>query len=77
MRRRRPHQRRRARTPSSPGWTRRSAITSPRRGIGKPVEIQALWYNALRFTESLAHRFGDAEGERLVAGIAPNALGEL
>jgi predicted glycogen debranching enzyme len=38
---------------------------------GKPVEIQALWYNALRFTESLAHSFGDGEVERLIAGIAP------
>jgi predicted glycogen debranching enzyme len=26
---------------------------------GKPVEIQALWYNALKFTARLAHDFGD------------------
>ncbi|MGD1073477.1 MAG: amylo-alpha-1,6-glucosidase [Bryobacteraceae bacterium] len=44
-------------------------VATPRHG--KPVEIQALWYNALRFTESLAHRFGDGEVERLIAGIAP------
>jgi predicted glycogen debranching enzyme len=27
--------------------------------MGKPVEIQALWYNALRIVEDLAGRFGD------------------
>jgi len=27
---------------------------------GKPVEIQALWYNALRFLHRLAHEFGDS-----------------
>ena len=31
-------------------------VVTPRRG--KPVEIQALWYNALRVTEDLAERFG-------------------
>jgi len=25
---------------------------------GKPVEIQALWYNALRIAQSFAQRFG-------------------
>ncbi len=47
-------------------------VATPRNG--KPVEIQALWYNALRFTESLALRFGDAEVERLIARIAPKTL---
>jgi predicted glycogen debranching enzyme len=28
---------------------------------GKPVEIQALWFNALRVMEDLASRFGDAD----------------
>jgi predicted glycogen debranching enzyme len=32
-------------------------VVTPR--YGKPVEIQALWYNALRTMEDLAHRFGD------------------
>ena len=32
---------------------------------GKPVEIQALWYNALRFTGKLAHDFGDRERRRI------------
>jgi predicted glycogen debranching enzyme len=44
-------------------------VATPRNG--KPVEIQALWYNALRFTEWLAHRFEDVAMERLIAGIAP------
>jgi glycogen debranching enzyme len=36
-------------------------VVTPRRG--KPVEIQALWYNALCIMENLAARFGD-EGEQ-------------
>ena len=32
-------------------------VVTPR--SGKPVEIQALWYNALRIMEDLAARFGD------------------
>jgi len=36
-------------------------VVTPRRG--KPVEIQALWYNALCIMEDLARRFGD-EGAR-------------
>src|SRR5215467_13559319 len=32
-------------------------VVTPRRG--KPVEIQALWYNALRIMEDLAQKFGD------------------
>jgi predicted glycogen debranching enzyme len=40
-------------------------VATPRNG--KPVEIQALWYNALRFTASLAEQFNDpAHGQRLV-----------
>ncbi|MCS6805654.1 MAG: amylo-alpha-1,6-glucosidase [Acidobacteriota bacterium] len=34
-------------------------VVTPRHG--KPVEIQALWYNALRMMEHLAHEFGDIE----------------
>jgi predicted glycogen debranching enzyme len=38
-------------------------VVTPRRG--KPVEIQALWYNALCIMEDLAFRFGDeAAGKR-------------
>jgi predicted glycogen debranching enzyme len=35
-------------------------VVTPRRG--KPVEIQALWYNALRIMEDLARAFGDETG---------------
>jgi predicted glycogen debranching enzyme len=39
-------------------------VATPRHG--KPVEIQALWYNALKFTGTLASRFGDrTEAQRL------------
>ena len=34
-------------------------VVTPR--IGKPVEIQALWYNALRIMSDLAASFGDTE----------------
>ncbi len=34
-------------------------VVTPRRGL--PVEIQALWYNALRVMEDLAEKFGDTE----------------
>lgn len=36
-------------------------VVTPRRG--KPVEIQALWYNAICIMEDLAHRFGDEAGQ--------------
>jgi len=36
-------------------------VVTPR--IGKPVEINALWYNALRTMERLAHRLGDAPAQ--------------
>jgi predicted glycogen debranching enzyme len=37
-------------------------VVTPRRG--KPVEIQALWYNALRIMEDLARTFGDEAGQK-------------
>jgi predicted glycogen debranching enzyme len=37
-------------------------VITPRRG--KPVEIQALWYNALRVMEELARRFQDEANEK-------------
>jgi predicted glycogen debranching enzyme len=41
-------------------------VITPR--IGKPVEIQALWYNALRIMSDLADRFGhDRDRERFEA----------
>ena len=43
-------------------------VVTPRRG--KPVEIQALWYNALCIMEDLAARFGDELGRRRYATYA-------
>ncbi|MCI0485431.1 MAG: amylo-alpha-1,6-glucosidase [Blastocatellia bacterium] len=43
-------------------------VVTPRHG--KAVEIQALWYNALRVMERLAQRFGDEEGEKRFADMA-------
>ncbi|MFY9559857.1 MAG: amylo-alpha-1,6-glucosidase [Terriglobales bacterium] len=37
-------------------------VVTPRRG--KPVEIQALWYNALRIMEDLAGRLGDEASQK-------------
>ncbi len=62
--------RRRPRAISSRGWMRRSSgwVVTPRRG--KPVEIQALWYNALKhmaaWGEELGaeHRSYDAHAKR-------------
>jgi predicted glycogen debranching enzyme len=46
-------------------------VVTPR--VGKPVEIQALWYNALRIMEDLARRFADPSSEALFAGLAAEA----
>lgn len=46
-------------------------VATPRHG--KPVEIQALWYNALRVTEDLARRFDDPEQTRLSGRMADRA----
>ncbi len=40
---------------------------------GKPIEIQGLWYNALRFMQSLAREFGDAHGQVFYEGLASKA----
>ena len=37
-------------------------VVTPR--YGKPVEIQALWYNALRVMEGLAHSFEQSAESR-------------
>jgi predicted glycogen debranching enzyme len=37
-------------------------VVTPRRG--KPVEIQALWFNALRIMEEFARQFGDEAGQK-------------
>ena len=43
-------------------------VVTPR--SGKPVEVQALWYNALRTMEGLATRFGDDERRKKYSGLA-------
>ncbi len=40
---------------------------------GKPVEVNALWYNALRTGQFLAEKFSDAEAARELAAIARKA----
>jgi predicted glycogen debranching enzyme len=46
-------------------------VVTPRHG--KPVEIQALWYNALRITEDLARRFDDTGYQAFVRELADQA----
>jgi predicted glycogen debranching enzyme len=46
-------------------------VVTPR--LGKPVEVQALWYNALRVMESLADRCGDAGASAAYAAAAAQA----
>lgn len=46
-------------------------VVTPRRG--KPVEIQALWYNALRTMEGLATKCDDAVGKARYSSMAANA----
>ncbi|MGC2742540.1 MAG: amylo-alpha-1,6-glucosidase [Candidatus Angelobacter sp.] len=43
-------------------------VVTPR--SGKPVEIQALWYNALRIMEDLAARFEDEERRKQYSSMA-------
>jgi predicted glycogen debranching enzyme len=40
---------------------------------GKPVEIQALWYNALRAMEDFARRFGDDDRRKKYSSLAVKA----
>jgi predicted glycogen debranching enzyme len=46
-------------------------VITPRHG--KPVEIQAIWYNALRVMEELAAKFGDTKEEELFRLMADRA----
>ena len=43
-------------------------VVTPR--TGKPVEIQALWYNSLRILAGLAHEFGDSGPELFLRELA-------
>ncbi|MDP9053448.1 MAG: hypothetical protein M3N93_03985 [Acidobacteriota bacterium] len=44
---------------------------------GKPVEIQALWYNALRFMQWLAHELGDEHRAAFCADLALHSSGSF
>jgi predicted glycogen debranching enzyme len=46
-------------------------VVTPRHG--KPVEIQALWYNALRVMEQLAAKFKNGKSKRKYAAMADKA----
>jgi predicted glycogen debranching enzyme len=46
-------------------------VVTPRRG--KPVEIQALWYNSLCVMEELAGKFGDEANQTLYGEMAEHA----
>ena len=46
-------------------------VVTPRQG--KPVEIQALWYNALRVMENLAEKFNDPKAKEKYATMADRA----
>ncbi len=46
-------------------------VVTPR--IGKPVEVQALWYNALRIMEDFANRFKDSDAATHYRQIADDA----
>ena len=48
-----------------------ATVFTPRRG--KPVEIQALWYHALKIMANFAERFDDAENEKLYDSMAKMA----
>ena len=46
-------------------------VVTPR--TGKPAEIQALWYNAVRILCDLAEEFGDSGPERFLRALAEEA----
>ena len=50
-------------------------VVTPR--YGKPVEIQALWYNALRTMEDLPPRFGDSAAQKRYVKMADGSALEL
>ncbi len=50
-------------------------VVTPR--CGKPVEIQALWYNALRIMEDLAQRLGDDVAQERYSSMATTTHGSF
>src|SRR5579871_172071 len=47
-------------------------VVTPR--SGKPVEVQALWYNALRIMEDFARRFGDEKQQKRYSTLSSLTL---
>lgn len=43
-------------------------VVTPR--MGKPIEIQSLWYNSLRIMEQIGNRLGDREAAKPWSGLA-------
>ncbi|MBI1923731.1 amylo-alpha-1,6-glucosidase [Candidatus Poribacteria bacterium] len=50
-------------------------VVTPRHG--KPVEVNALWYNALKVMEALAQRFGEVDKSAQYAELARTAKGSF
>lgn len=50
-------------------------VVTPR--AGKPVEIQALWYNALRIMDQIGQMIGQKEAARRWAGLAEKVWGSI
>jgi len=50
-------------------------VVTPR--IGKPVEIQALWYNALRVMDQIGSRLGEKEAAKKWMGLAEKAWASI
>ena len=50
-------------------------VVTPR--IGKPVEIQALWYNSLRIMEQIAQQLNDKQSARSWIGLAEKVWSEI
>jgi predicted glycogen debranching enzyme len=50
-------------------------VVTPR--TGKPVEIQALWYNTLRIMEQVGMRLGEKEAARKWSGLAEKVWGSI
>jgi predicted glycogen debranching enzyme len=50
-------------------------VVTPR--AGKPIEIQALWYNALRIMEQIGNRLDDKDNAKRWSGLAEKVWGSI
>ena len=50
-------------------------VVTPR--AGKPIEVQALWYNTLRIMEQIGTRLGDKETAKKWGGLAEKVWGSI